>query len=145
MTASTSASDSVAQIGRDLASNWRKIWRNDEKAALPEPNVTKRIHLQRLGIDLTERANALEAMAAELQASTLEGAMVQIMLAHAAADLMAHCTEETTEQDMRRISKLLYSALAALEQATGTAREELGGEAYMVRDLEPHALVAGVA
>ena len=67
----------------------------------------------------------------------------QIMLAHAAADIIAASTEETAEQDMRTVSKLLYSALAALEQTTGVPREELGGEAYLTRDLDLHAMVAG--
>ena len=68
--------------------------------------------------------------------------MVQIMLAHAAADVMAASAEETTEQDMRTVSKLLYSALAVLERVVGVPREELGGEAYLTRDLDPNVLVA---
>ena len=82
-------------------------------------------------------------MAAEVQASSLEGAMVQIMLAHAEADVMAASTEESNEAQMRTISKLLYSTLAALERATGVPREKLGGKAYLTRDLDPRALVAG--
>ncbi len=84
---------------------------------------------------------SVEAMAAEIPASSLEGAMVQIMLAHAVADIMAS-TDETTVADMRTVSKLLYSALATIEQAAGVPREEVAGEAYMRRDLDPHALVA---
>ncbi len=97
----------------------------------------------RLEFRLSDRWGTLEAMAAEIPASTLEGAMVQIMLAHAAADLMAaDSSDETAVVQMRTISKLLYSALAAIEQAAGVPREELGGEAYMRRDLDPHALLA---
>ena len=80
-------------------------------------------------------------MAAEIQAGSLEGVMAQTMLAHAAADGMAASTEETTEQDMWTISKLLYSALAVLERVAGVPREELGGETYLTRDLDPRALV----
>ncbi len=82
-------------------------------------------------------------MAAELQAGSLEGAMVQIMLAHVEADLMAASTEESNEAELRTIAKLLYSALAAIEQVVGVPREELGGKAYLTRDLDPHALLAG--
>ena len=57
-------------------------------------------------------------MAAEIQAGTLEGAAVQIMLAHAEADMMAASTEESNEAQMRTISKLLYSALAVMKPAT---------------------------
>ncbi len=74
---------------------------------------------------------------------SLEGAMVQIMLAHAAADLMdADSSDETAAVQMRTVSKLLYSALAVLERVSAVPREELGGKAYMRRDLDPHALVA---
>ncbi len=83
-------------------------------------------------------------MAAEVQASSLEGAMVQIMLAHAEADVMAASTEESNEAQMRTISKLLYSVLTALERLAGVPREELGGEAYLTRELDPHKLVADV-
>ena len=82
-------------------------------------------------------------MAAEIQAGSLEGAMVQIMLAHAEADVMAASTEESNEAQMRTISKLLYSVLAAIEQVADVPREELGGKAYLTRDLDPHALLAG--
>ncbi len=82
-------------------------------------------------------------MAAEIPASTLKGAMVQIMLAHSAADVMPGNTDESNEVQMRTISKLLYSALAVIEQVAGVPREEVGGEAYMRSDLDPHALVAG--
>ncbi len=69
--------------------------------------------------------------------------MVQIMLAHAEADVMAASTEESNEAQMRTISKLLYSALAVLERAAAVPREELGGEAYLTRALDPDVLVAG--
>ena len=88
------------------------------------------------------RSETATVAAAEIQATSLEGAMVQIMLAHAEADMMASSTEESNAAQMRTISKLLYSALVIIEQAAGVPREELGGEAYMRRDLDPHALVA---
>ena len=69
--------------------------------------------------------------------------MVQIMLAHAEANMMAVGTEKSNEQHMRTISKLLYCALAVIEQLAGVPREELSGGGYMRRDLDPHALVAG--
>ena len=55
---------------------------------------------------------------------------------------MAASTEESNEAQMRTISKLLYSALAVIERVAGVPREEVAGEAYMRRDLDPHALVA---
>lgn len=138
------ASDPVAQIGRDLASIWHQIWRNDEEQPSADTPCAQRTRLGRLEYHLADRREALEAMAAEIQAGSLEGAMVQIMLAHAEADLMAASTEESSEQQMRTISKLLYSALAALERQAGVPREEVAGEAYMRRDLDPHVLVASI-
>ena len=135
--------DPVAQIGRDLATIWRQVWRNDDERVSAEAHSPESTRLERLEFHLADRREALEAMAAEIQAGSLEGAMVQIMLAHAEADMMAASTEESSEAQMRTISKLLHSALVAIEQAAGVPREELGGEAYLRRDLDPHALVAG--
>ena len=141
--AAGSVSDPVAQIGRDLATIWRQVWRNDDEKVSVEAHGPESTRLERLEFHLADRREALEAMAAEVQAGTLEGVMVQIMLAHAATDVMAASTEETSEQDMRTISKLLYSALAVLERVAGVPREELGGEAYLTRGLDPNVLVAG--
>ena len=141
--AASSEGDPVAQIGRDLATTWRQVWRNDDEQPSAEAPLSQHSRLERLEFHLADRREALEAMAAEIQASSLEGALVQIMLAHAAADIIAASSGENTEANMRTVSKLLHSALAALEQATGVPREELGGEAYLRRDLDPHALVAG--
>ena len=135
----TRASDPVAQIGRDLATSWRHSRRIDEERPSIEDHGT-RAHIERQEFHLADRRAALEAMGAEIQASSLEGAMVQIMLALEVADLMAGSAE-----DMRTISKLLYSVLAMIEQSAGVPREELGGEAYMPRDLDPYALVAKAA
>ena len=131
------ASDPVARIGRDLATTWCQIWRNDEEQASAEARSLESKRLVSVAFHLADRMAALEAMAAEIQADSLEGAMVQIMLAHAAADL-----EESSEAQMRTISRLLYSALTVLERAAGVSREEVAGEAYMRCDRDPHALVA---
>ena len=137
-----SASDPVAQIGRDLAAVWRLVEWNDENRLPADAPAEQKNRFSRLDFYLSDRGEALEAMAAEIQAGSLEGAMIQIMLAHAEADLMAASTEESNEAQMRTISKLLYSALAAIEQVAGVPREEVGGDHYMCRDLDPHVLVA---
>ncbi len=134
----TGVSDPVAQIGRDLANSWRRSRRIDEER--PSPSIEDhdtRAHIERQESHLADRRTALEAMGAEIQASSLEGAMVQIMLALEVADLMAGSGE-----DMQTISKLLYSVLAMIEQAAGVPREELGGEAYMPHRLDPQAMIA---
>ena len=141
-TMAASASDPVARIGRDLAATWRLVERNDEIRLPAEAPAEQKGRLAHLEMHLSDRWAALEAMAAEIQASSLEGAMIQIMLAHAEADIMSASTEESAEASMRIISKLLHSALAAVEQVAGVRREEVGGEHYMCRELDPHALVA---
>ena len=55
---------------------------------------------------------------------------------------MAASTEESNDQQTWTISGLLYSALTVLERVVAVPREALG-EAYMCRDLDPHALVSG--
>ncbi len=136
------ASDPVARIGRDLAAVWRKVEWNDENRPPADAPAEQRNRFEHLDSYLSDRWAALETMAAEIQAGSLEGAMIQIMLAHAEADLMAASTEESNDGQMRTISKLLHSVLAAIEQAAGVRREELGGEHYMCHELDPHALVA---
>ena len=141
--AAPSAIDPVTQTGRDLAATWRQVWRNDEERLPANAPVAQRSRYERVEFRLSDRWGTLEAMAAEIPASTLEGAMVQIMLAHAAADLMeADSSDETAAVQMRTISKLLYGALAVIEQVADVPREEVAGEAYMRRDRDPHALVA---
>ena len=81
--AASSASDPVAQIGRDLAQIWRQVWRNDDDQKSSEAHSSERNRQVRLDFSLADRREALETMAAEIQAGSLEGAMVQIMLAHA--------------------------------------------------------------
>ena len=134
--------DPVAQIGRDLAATWRLLEWNDEHRLPADAPAEQRSCRDHLDPHLTDRIAALEAMAAEIQASSLEGAMVQIMLVHAEADLMAASTEESSDAQLRTISKLLYSALAVLERVAGVSREDVASKVYMGRDLDPHALVA---
>jgi hypothetical protein len=140
--AKTASASDPAQIGRDLAAIWRLVEWNHENRPPADAPAEQRNRFKLLDSYLGDRWSALEAMAAEIQAGSLEGAMIQIMLAHAEADVMAASTEESNEAQMRTISKLLYSALAAIEQVSGVPREELGGEHYMCRDLDPHVLVA---
>ena len=125
-----------------MAAVWRLIEWNDENRLPSDAPAVEKNRFERLDSCLSDRWSALEAMAAEIQAGSLEGAMIQIMLAHAEADVMAASTEESNDAQMRTIGKLLYSVLAVIEQAAGVRREELGGEHYMCRELDPHVLVA---
>jgi hypothetical protein len=68
------------------------------------------------------------------------------MLVNADVDtIMAHVgVEDHDDCDTfrRRIQRLLHSVMSVLETATGTSREQLGGDYYMHRDFDPHAIVA---
>lgn len=136
---SAATPDRVAQIGRDIAQVWKQIWKHDYGPTRSDRDWWRQEFI------LSDRLGALEAMAAEIRASTLEDAMVQIMLAHAAADCMPGDEERSATTTMRTVSRLLYNALATLEELSGTKREDLGGEAYMRRDLDPHEIVLGRA
>ena len=149
-TAASGASDPVAQIGRDLASIWRRHDRNEEEQLQIKKPCLERTRLEQQAALLSDRADALQNMAPEILATSLEGAMVQIILADGAANLMGGANlgltvEQTTTALVKDIHKLLNSALAVLEQKTGVPREELGGETYMARSFDPHVVIAETA
>jgi hypothetical protein len=90
----------------------------------------------------------IEEAASAKPARSLEGAMLQIMLAFADVDcLTSHVTgigsgcdaeaRACAERLDARISRYLHSALAAIEAVSGVPREYLGGEYYMSRELCP--------
>ena len=131
---SAATPDPVAQIGRDIARVWQQIREFDDGPSLPEHEYWR----QEYGFG--DRLDALEAMAVELPAQSLAGAMVAIILAHNEAEYLPELDGGPAAAKFRTVSKLLYSALAVLEEATGSQREELAGDAYMRRDLDPHAI-----
>ena len=95
---------------------------------------------ERIENSLDLRLYALEAIAAEQPAHSLVGAMVAIVLAHREAGCLTE-EDDPVAAKFGTVSKLLYGALVAIEEATGIQREEIGGGAYMRRSLDPNRLI----
>jgi hypothetical protein len=90
---------------------------------------------------LEERREALEILATTQTATSLEGAMLQIMIARGEADsIFSHVPEENKasmaicEGQLRRIEYSLLSALTVLSNASGTSLSEVGGRYFINTD-----------
>ena len=95
---------------------------------------------------LQDRMENLEDTLTFTPAATLEGALVQVMLAAAAAGqfLAFNLTEDQAKEEGERLVRLLYSIRGAIEAATGSGGIEAVGEFYMRAEFNPFlALNAG--
>lgn len=129
------ASDAVAAWGRALARNWEALIAADEKMVghkdKPSPEHWR---LERAFELLGERKEAFHGMIALSQATSLEGVLVQVILAHGMADAVGACGDAQCDQckdDLKRISAALHSAINVIEKAAACDRAEFHGEAYL--------------
>lgn len=86
-----------------------------------------------------ERIWSLEKLISAVQATSLPGAMAQIVVASAALDCVLDCSGDDAMQ-MRlhaQARHLLYSARAVFQAATGQTDEALAGRYFMPPDLNP--------
>jgi len=82
---------------------------------------------------LFDRKNALEDLIAVAKATTIEGALAQVMAASGiAADLegLTGWTSEEVEEGGSKIALLLGSAAVVLKELSGLSADELPGEWY---------------
>lgn len=97
---------------------------------------------------IRDSQDAVERMVIEASVQSLEGAMVQVMVAGSIAGMSAasdYVEEGGHKANMEQIAKALCSVLAAIENACGADRDDFGGEYYMPHDLDPHAVAASAA
>lgn len=82
------------------------------------------------GSHIDDRRNTLENLVAGTRARTLVGAMLQIKLAYIDADTLRGMSGQDdvgeASRYYRRVSQCLYSAIAAIEGATGVDRDTYG-------------------
>jgi Tfp pilus assembly protein PilX len=90
--------------------------------------------------DLNERLDALTAAAAYEVATSLDGALFQLMLMRSLADGLNGQDDDEAERTMRQIDSLAY-AIARTFEAHGADREQVNGEYYMSRRFDPHSVV----
>ncbi|WP_338664327.1 hypothetical protein VQH23_03995 [Pararoseomonas sp. SCSIO 73927] len=93
---------------------------------------------------LTNRMENLEDTATYTPAASLEGALVQVMLAAMVADQFTAfaLTEDQAEEQGKRLSRLLYSIRGAIEAITGSHGAEALSEFYMRAEFNPFLALA---
>ena len=130
--------DMVAQAGRDLRQLWAVMNDIDRRQFGLETDSPEYVRLERESHVVWRRKEAIEITLATTEATTLEGAMVQIMLADTLMDILCSSTGCDLEEFRERSAGLLSSAVRVIEAVTGSDRDEYGGETYMSRKLDPH-------
>ncbi|QGZ36583.1 hypothetical protein [Stappia indica] len=134
-------------IGRELLELSRR-WSDLEAEGANLYGGERKTELEATECEIFDRMEALKAEACCTRATSLAGAMLQIMLVYGAVELLPERT--LTDRDAcerraleRMIQRALYSALDAMAATAGTAPEELGGELLMSADLNPFRLMEG--
>lgn len=140
--------DQLIDIGKDLGSCWYKLFEiQDECFGLSEEGSRdewrRLIQLRKDEQCLLERTWALETMATQLRATSLRGALVQVVMAHRYLREMTESDLDVDERQAacRSIERLLYSLADCLEAEIDEPRESLFGDAYMPRQQDPSACV----
>lgn len=140
--------DQLIDIGKDLGSCWYKLFEiQDECFGLSEEGSRdewrRLIQLRKDEQCLLERTWALETMATQLRATSLPGALVQVVMAHRYLREMTESDLDVDERQAacRSIERLLYSLADCLEAEIDEPRESLFGDAYMPRQQDPSACV----
>ncbi|MFM2149838.1 MAG: hypothetical protein RLZZ187_2144 [Pseudomonadota bacterium] len=139
----TLAACPMADLARQATALWDALARADQgrRAAV---TASEEMRLEREERALYDALWGLEGQASHAQARSIEGAMFAILLARAEFGMLeaSDCDDfETTERN-RRVVRLLYSALRALEAVSGTPAEEVGAAHYMCRELDPFVMTA---
>ena len=87
---------------------------------------------------VTALHHGLEGAMACTRATSLEGALAQLALAHDRVGLAEMQSDDDDQKDaMREAARLLSSAVMAIEAATGAKRPQVFGEYYMNDDYSP--------
>ena len=139
----------VAAMGREVDALWTAFSANDRRVVkLKDGPEHNRLVLENEHI--VDRRDALEELAACTPASSLVGAMFQIMLARSSAEAVSSYVEskwsKTALGHGRQVEACLYSVLRLLEEMSGVPAEEVGARHYMNREFNPHlALKAALA
>ncbi|MHA1564339.1 MAG: hypothetical protein ACTSX7_03395 [Alphaproteobacteria bacterium] len=131
--------DIVVEYGRQIAWLSKGINRLDEEIAQLRSTgrVAEQVKAQRTFNLMMDKRYALDTMIAETQATSLKGAMVQVMVASNIGDLAGDYEGFRELEAERQIDKLLHSIVGVLEAHTGVDRAEFGGESYMPERWNP--------
>lgn len=156
MNANVTLTDPIAEAGREIA-RLRDLHDENERVIFGNRESPESDFKERENTAINDRITALEQFIASGRATTLEGALVQVMVAHAEADAMASngaaaCEGSISKQDLeeihrqisqqgRYINRILYSVASVLEKAAHADRKEYAGEYYLDIRLDPLAVL----
>ena len=152
MTASVTVLDPIGEAGREIA-RLRKMFEANEEANVADKTGLAHDARERANTEINDRISVLEGVVTTGRAVTLEGVMVQLMVANAEVDSMATNGQSVIEGSIpnhdlddaqrriaeceRRINRAIYSAVAVLEQAARANRSDYGGDFYLSGYLDP--------
>lgn len=135
--------DSVVEAGHRLAAIIGAKDINEDLHS--DAGAQERGRLETEARVLLDAQAAAEAEICQSRATSLEGAMAQIVMAHEAAaaiaDLAERHHEDYAAKSMRRISRCLYSVLDVVAKAAGVDPVAIAGNYYMPDSHNPFDVV----
>lgn len=141
-----STSDPVAEIGRRIVAIRAAIDSNEK--ASHDAGFTEQQRLEDEYLALSDTCAALEVRASHLQASSLVGAMLQLILVRDTVDevlgFLVGEDRSAASEFRRRVDRLSYSILDVLAASSGVDPAEVGGDWYMAPRFNPHLWVGKV-
>lgn len=145
---SESSADPVADDGRRIVAADAAIDAADQGMLGVDP-VRRRL-LKATYDGLADLIDALHVSIASRRATTLEGAMVQVMVGLSEAQRAVALVPEASispeiDRHMARAEACLYSVLGILTLVTGADPAQFGGDLYMPARLDPLAVFASLA
>lgn len=139
--AQTISNDPVAEAGRLLA-QLVKQFNAADATRMQCTDGARRNQLKEQMDVIQDRIATAEGVVMQGQATTMQGAMAQVLIAMADADSIHTFVGEecrpACEAYARRIDSALYSVLGLLSQTCGTDPAELAGAYYARPDANPH-------
>ena len=109
----------VAEWGRQLVRAWAALDANNDQRRKCDDDGAEQRHVEREEQVLIARKEAIQGMVAFTQATSLEGALCQVALAHGLADSIGACGDaecHTCKSDLKHISAALHSAANIIDR-----------------------------
>jgi hypothetical protein len=134
----------VAAAGRQIAALIRAVTASEERQFDMGKSDPERSRLERLDEHTEDHRDALEAFVAGLQATSLEGAAYQVMLASSDVDSLRQLAEVREKVEAgrlgRRLDGYLHSVLQVLLQ-NGAQPDPRALSYYMAPRFDPHPTI----
>ena len=135
----------VAALAAEARAVTAALDRNEDEQGRVGRRGSGMVRQERVNRLLEDRRGAIEEAAAQRRATSAEGALFQLALVLDAAGQIESYTKDRhsmeVERAYRQVAGLVHSVARFLEREAGLRREEVFGDWYLSRDLDPHAAV----